>query len=262
MDTKRVPHQLNAYLRCRASNALRRKGCIVRSLRAFPRPSVPWTPALGWWLVPIPRPGNTPRKVHLSQLDRPRYKDRGDTMIAVRRGVGRDNPTMKTRPPAADLLADQPAREANQDRRKGRHPWPLRHLPDGRGRGATTDVSGNPVADRPVAGTARASMRSARIRCDQSWVTSLVVGAAAPRTKAWISVLPKPSMTFRRARRGVPCRLRLPLRPASCSPRCGRLGPRSARSWCGTGSLSHPIARHPQQGCYRRSLRQIDHRIQ
>ena len=31
------------------------------------------------------------------------YKDRGDTMIAVRRGVWRDNPTMKTRPPAADL---------------------------------------------------------------------------------------------------------------------------------------------------------------
>jgi hypothetical protein len=44
---------------------------------------------------------------------------------------------------------------------------PLRHVPDGRGRGATTDVPGNPVADRPVAGTARASMRSARIRCDK-----------------------------------------------------------------------------------------------
>ena len=52
------------------------------------------------------------------------------------------------------------AATASRDRRKGRHPWPLRHLPDGRGRGATTDVSGNPVADRPVAGTARASMRA------------------------------------------------------------------------------------------------------
>src|SRR5215472_263718 len=38
----------------------------------------------------------------------------------------------------------------------------------------------------------------------QSSVTSLVVGATAPRTKAWISVLPKLSMTFRRARRGMP----------------------------------------------------------
>src|SRR5580692_6165239 len=65
------------------------------------------------------------------------------------------------------VVADQPAREVNQDRREGRQPWPLRHLPDGRGRGATTDVPGNPVADRPVAGAARASMRSAGIRCDK-----------------------------------------------------------------------------------------------
>jgi hypothetical protein len=33
-------------------------------------------------------------------------------MIAVRRGVGRDNPTMKTRPPAADLA---PAAGAARD---------------------------------------------------------------------------------------------------------------------------------------------------
>jgi hypothetical protein len=47
------------------------------------------------------------------------------------------------------VIADQPAREADQDRREGRQPWRLRHIPDGRGRGATTDVPGNPVADRP-----------------------------------------------------------------------------------------------------------------
>jgi hypothetical protein len=40
-------------------------------------------------------------------------------------------------------------------------------LPDGRGRGPTTDVPGNFVADRPVADPARASMRSAGIRCDK-----------------------------------------------------------------------------------------------
>ena len=45
--------------------------------------------------------------------------------------------------------------------REGRQPWPLRHPPDGRGRGATTDVPGNPVADHPVADTVRAGMRSA-----------------------------------------------------------------------------------------------------
>src|SRR4029077_20933081 len=41
-------------------------------------------------------------------------------------------------------------------------------------------------------------------RRDQSSVTSLVSGATAPSTKAWISSLPKPSITFSRARRGVP----------------------------------------------------------
>jgi len=38
---------------------------------------------------------------------------------------------------------------------------PLHDLPDGRGRGVATDVSRYPVADRPAAGTARASMRRA-----------------------------------------------------------------------------------------------------
>ena len=37
-------------------------------------------------------------------------------------------------------------------------PWDLRDVPDGRGGGAAADVSGNPVADRPAAGTARAGM--------------------------------------------------------------------------------------------------------
>jgi hypothetical protein len=58
------------------------------------------------------------------------------------------------------VVADQPAREADQDRRQSRQPWPLRHLPNGRGRSVAPDA-GTPVADRPAAGTARASMRSA-----------------------------------------------------------------------------------------------------
>ena len=49
------------------------------------------------------------------------------------------------------VVADEPAGEARQDRRQGRAPWPLRHLPDGRGRGAERIVPGNPAADRRTA---------------------------------------------------------------------------------------------------------------
>ena len=59
------------------------------------------------------------------------------------------------------------AREADHVRREGRQPRPLRHVPNDRGWGATTDGRGNPVADRPVASTGRASMRGARVRCDR-----------------------------------------------------------------------------------------------
>jgi len=58
------------------------------------------------------------------------------------------------------VVADQPAREADQDRPKGGQSWPLRYLPDGRGRSLATDVRRNPVLDRPVASTTRAGMRS------------------------------------------------------------------------------------------------------
>jgi hypothetical protein len=65
---------------------------------------------------------------------------------------------------AAPLVADQPTREADQDRRQGGEPRPLRHVQNGRGRGATADVPGHPAADRPTAGTAGASMRRTLIR--------------------------------------------------------------------------------------------------
>jgi hypothetical protein len=38
--------------------------------------------------------------------------------------------------------------EAGQDRRQGRRSWPLRHVPDGRGRRAPRSVPGNPEPDR------------------------------------------------------------------------------------------------------------------
>jgi hypothetical protein len=54
-----------------------------------------------------------------------------------------------------------------QDRCEGRQPWPLCHLPDGRGRGVAADVRRNPVVDRPAAGTARASMSGVEAGCDR-----------------------------------------------------------------------------------------------
>src|SRR5262249_55441391 len=62
------------------------------------------------------------------------------------------------------VVADQPAREADQDRCESGQPWPLCDLPDGRSRGAAADVRRHSVADRPAAGTARAGMTSAEDR--------------------------------------------------------------------------------------------------
>ena len=59
------------------------------------------------------------------------------------------------------LVADQPAGEADQDRREGREPRPLRRLPDGRGRRAAANVRGDLAADR---GTAAAAATSAGVR--------------------------------------------------------------------------------------------------
>jgi Transposase DDE domain group 1 len=56
------------------------------------------------------------------------------------------------------VVADQPAREADQDWREGRQPRSLRHLPAGRGRGIAKDVRGHPVSNRPAAGAARPGM--------------------------------------------------------------------------------------------------------
>jgi hypothetical protein len=62
-------------------------------------------------------------------------------------------------PVCGAVVADQPAREADQDRRQGRQPRPLRDLPDGRGRslfrlarvrgGKVRPAAGN-VASKPV----------------------------------------------------------------------------------------------------------------
>jgi hypothetical protein len=65
------------------------------------------------------------------------------------------------------VVADQPPREADQDRRQGRQPWPLRDVPDGSSRGVTTDVPGHSVTDRPAAATARAGLMGVEVKCDR-----------------------------------------------------------------------------------------------
>src|SRR5271155_1922536 len=58
--------------------------------------------------------------------------------------------------------ADEFAGEADQDRCQGGQPRPLRHVPDGRGRSATTDVQRNPHVHCPVAGATRTSVKGPR----------------------------------------------------------------------------------------------------
>jgi hypothetical protein len=77
------------------------------------------------------------------------------------------------------VVADQSAREADQDRRKGRQPWPLRDVPDGRGRGIGADVRRHPIADRPAAGTAYARMRGQRDQVPPATTAELRLDAAA-----------------------------------------------------------------------------------
>jgi hypothetical protein len=65
------------------------------------------------------------------------------------------------------MVADQPAGKADQDRRQGGQPRPLRYLPIGRGLGVAADVCGNLVADWPVARPARASVSGGEVICDE-----------------------------------------------------------------------------------------------
>ena len=52
------------------------------------------------------------------------------------------------------LVADEPTGKADQDRREGREPRPLRRLPDGRGRRSETSVRRHPSAHRGTAAAA------------------------------------------------------------------------------------------------------------
>ena len=92
--------------------------------------------------------------------------------------------------------------EADQDRRQGRQPRALRCLPDGRGRGAATDVRRHPVADRPAAGPSMTN-RSGQMR----WTTTPEVrrdeakaasfGFAKPSASPFLAASRAPAIEFR-----------------------------------------------------------------
>jgi hypothetical protein len=63
---------------------------------------------------------------------------------------------------AAEVVADQLARKADQDRRKGRQSRPIQHVPARRGSGARTNVRRYSVADRPATGAAGTSVTGRR----------------------------------------------------------------------------------------------------
>src|SRR3984893_5256677 len=89
------------------------------------------------------------------------------------------------------VVADEPAGEADQDRRQARQPWPLCHIPDGRGRSVAEDVRGNPDVDRSATSAARARMTggsgqmrqttTAEVGLDEGKATSSSPGRRAPR---------------------------------------------------------------------------------
>jgi hypothetical protein len=60
------------------------------------------------------------------------------------------------------VVANQPARKADQDWREDHEPRALCDLPDGRGRSVAANVRRHFVTDRPAAGTARTGMRGQR----------------------------------------------------------------------------------------------------
>src|SRR3954453_644447 len=66
------------------------------------------------------------------------------------------------------MVADQPARKADQNWREGRQPWPIRNIPTGRSCGLARDVHRNPFADCPAASSDRAGMREQRLKTVQS----------------------------------------------------------------------------------------------
>jgi hypothetical protein len=75
------------------------------------------------------------------------------------------------------LVVDRPAGKTREDWCQGRAPWPLRYLPDGRGRGAEGIVPRDSAADR---GTTTTATTSACVRRRWSCVQERLMGGVCP----------------------------------------------------------------------------------
>jgi hypothetical protein len=98
------------------------------------------------------------------------------------------------------LVADQPAGETREDWCQGRAPWPLRHLPDGRGRGAEGIVPRDSAADR---GTTTTATTSACVRRRWSCVQERQMGGVCPNASENGQI--SPPTTVRAARGDGSC---------------------------------------------------------
>src|SRR5271166_1237231 len=92
----------------------------------------------------------------------PRQRPAGRSMDRRKRCTGTTPASPSAPQDGGNGVAHQPAGEADQDRRQGGQPPPLRDLPDGRGRRATAEVPANPDADSPAAGAIGSSMTALR----------------------------------------------------------------------------------------------------
>jgi hypothetical protein len=85
------------------------------------------------------------------------------------------------------MVADQPAREADQARREGRQPRSLCRFLAGRGGGVATDVRRDPVANRSGARTGRARI-SAEVIARQAAIGEVCAGV--PKSAPWSALVP------------------------------------------------------------------------
>src|ERR1700730_13127347 len=103
--------------------------------------------------------------------------------------------------PDQGLVADQPEGEADQNRREGRQPWPLRRIPDGRGRHPAKPFCRHRAADRGTAAAAGSRIDVKRLivlrpikkpkeRCVWMTTKSTFSALGAPMSLAWVHESP------------------------------------------------------------------------
>src|ERR1019366_5373697 len=98
------------------------------------------------------------------------------------------------------LVVDRPAGKTRQNWCQGRAPWPLRYLPDGRGRGAEGIVPRDSAADR---GTTTTATTSACVRRRWSCVQERLMGGVCPNASENGQI--SPPTTVRAARGDGSC---------------------------------------------------------